>query len=171
MELHRIEVKNPHASVRKMGRNSCVFRSAVSPLTTTNSSRSNASDARPRRFGSSAERTKCAASFKRPNGNFGMNSIIVFKTKPPPPRTIVGPSISAVILERPHRRSSSEKPTIESFRQALVAGGILDKVESKLVDWMAGVGNSAAHNLASFKPGDVEPLYAAMLDFLARFTA
>lgn len=65
---------------------------------------------------------------------------------------------------------SVSKPTIEHFRQALAQAGVFDKVIAKKVDWMAGVGNAAAHNLPSFNPSDVPDLYKSTLDLFAKFT-
>jgi hypothetical protein len=64
---------------------------------------------------------------------------------------------------------AASKPTIEHFRQALVKADVIDKIVAKKIDWMAGVGNAAAHNLPTFNPSDVAGLYKETLDFLDRF--
>lgn len=64
---------------------------------------------------------------------------------------------------------ASSKPTIEHFRQALAKADVIDKIVAKKIDWMAGVGNAAAHNLETFNPSDVPSLYKDTLDFLDRF--
>ena len=64
---------------------------------------------------------------------------------------------------------TAPKPTMEHFRQALAKADVIDKIVAKKIDWMAGVGNAAAHNLDSFNPSDVPDLYKATLDFLDRF--
>ncbi len=63
----------------------------------------------------------------------------------------------------------SSKPTIESFKQALAKANVIDKIVAKKIDWMAGVGNAAAHNLQTFNPSDVPSLYKDTLDFLDKF--
>ena len=62
------------------------------------------------------------------------------------------------------------KPTMEHFKQALAAAEVIDNIVAKNIDWMASVGNAAAHKLETFKPGDVPALYRLMLDFLAKFS-
>ena len=64
---------------------------------------------------------------------------------------------------------TAPKPTMDHFRQALAKADVIDKVVAKKIDWMAGVGNAAAHNLPSFNPADVPGLYKDTLDFLDRF--
>ena len=63
------------------------------------------------------------------------------------------------------------KPTIELYKQALYAATVIDKIVQKKVDWMAGVGNGAAHNLPEYRDEDVPILYKDTLDFLSRFSA
>lgn len=63
---------------------------------------------------------------------------------------------------------SCSKPTIETLKQSLATASVLDKISVKKVDWMAGVGNSAAHNLPSFQERDVQELFRATVDFLDR---
>lgn len=65
---------------------------------------------------------------------------------------------------------TTSKPTIENFKQALYAGKIIDKIGMKDIDWMAGVGNSAAHRLPEYKDEDVPPLYQRVTAFLTRFS-
>jgi uncharacterized protein DUF4145 len=65
---------------------------------------------------------------------------------------------------------SQNKPTIEHYKQALYSTKVIDKVVQKKIDWMAGVGNAAAHNLPEFRDDDVPILYKDTLDFLARFS-
>jgi hypothetical protein len=62
-----------------------------------------------------------------------------------------------------------QRPTIEHFRQALAKAEIIDRIVAKKIDWMAGVGNAAAHNLETFNPSDVPGLYKDTLDFLDKF--
>ena len=38
---------------------------------------------------------------------------------------------------------TSQRPTIESFKQSLQAATVIDKIGVKDIDWMAGVGNAA----------------------------
>jgi len=64
---------------------------------------------------------------------------------------------------------TAHKPTMEHFRQALAKADVIDKIMSKKIDWMADVGNAAAHNLPSFKSTQVPDLYNATLDCLERF--
>jgi hypothetical protein len=61
------------------------------------------------------------------------------------------------------------KPTIEHFKQALYAASVIDKITQKKIDWMAGVGNAAAHALPEYRDADVPILYKDTVDFLARF--
>ncbi len=63
-----------------------------------------------------------------------------------------------------------QRPTIESFKQSLYAAKVIDKIVVKDIDWMAGVGNAAAHHLAEHKDEDVPQLYQRMTAFLTRFS-
>ena len=63
----------------------------------------------------------------------------------------------------------SPKPTIESYKQSLYKNGVIDSIVQKKIDWIAGVGNAAAHNLPGFRADDVQTMYKDMLDFLDRF--
>ncbi len=65
---------------------------------------------------------------------------------------------------------SVPKSTIEHFKQALYAAKVIDKITQKKIDWMAGVGNAAAHNLPEFRDQDVPVLFKDTLDLLARFS-
>jgi hypothetical protein len=65
---------------------------------------------------------------------------------------------------------TSQRPTIESFKQSLQAATVIDKIGVKDIDWMAGVGNAAAHNLPEYKDEDVPPFYGRVTAFLARFS-
>lgn len=64
---------------------------------------------------------------------------------------------------------SVAKPTIETFKNALYDANVLDKVKMKKVDWMASVGNAAAHNKSEFDPKDVSILYHDTIAFLDQF--
>lgn len=68
-------------------------------------------------------------------------------------------------------RPKTTRPTIEHYKQALYVAKIIDKIVQKKIDWMAGVGNTAAHNLPEYRDQDVSTLYTQTLDFLARFSA
>lgn len=61
------------------------------------------------------------------------------------------------------------RPTIETFKQALQSAHVIDKIVVKDIDWMAGVGNSAAHHLPEYKDDDVPQLYQRVTAFLSRF--
>jgi len=63
----------------------------------------------------------------------------------------------------------AKRPTMEHFRQALANASVVDKIVAKKIDWMASIGNAAAHNLPSFKSSDVPDLYKSILDFLDKF--
>ena len=65
---------------------------------------------------------------------------------------------------------TATKPTIEHYKQALYSATVIDKIVLKKIDWMAGVGNSAAHNLPEYRDEDVPTLYKDALDFLSRFS-
>ena len=67
--------------------------------------------------------------------------------------------------------STRQRPTIEDFKQLLYTAKIIDKIVVKDIDWMAGVGNAAAHNLPEYKDGDVPQLYERVSAFLSRFSA
>jgi hypothetical protein len=62
------------------------------------------------------------------------------------------------------------RPTIENFKQSLYAANIIDKIVTKDIDWMAGVGNAAAHNLPEYNDADVPQLYSRVTAFLSRFS-
>lgn len=66
---------------------------------------------------------------------------------------------------------TAQRPTIESFKQALYSAQIVDKLVVKDIDWMAGVGNAAAHRLPEYKDEDVPQLYQRVTAFLNRFSA
>ena len=63
------------------------------------------------------------------------------------------------------------RPTIESFKQSLYSAAVIDKIVVKDIDWMAGVGNAAAHRLPEYKDEDVPQLYDRVSAFLSRFSA
>ena len=63
-----------------------------------------------------------------------------------------------------------QKPTIENFKQFLYAAKLIDKISAKDIDWMAGVGNAAAHRLPEYRDDDVPQLYQRMIAFLTRFS-
>ncbi|WP_395753453.1 hypothetical protein [Prosthecobacter sp.] len=65
---------------------------------------------------------------------------------------------------------TNSRPTIESFKQSLYSAQIIDKISVKDVDWMAGVGNAAAHNLPEYKDEDVPQLFQRVTAFLVRFS-
>ena len=65
---------------------------------------------------------------------------------------------------------TAARPTIENFKQSLHAANIIDKLVVKDIDWMAGVGNAAAHHLPEFNDGDVPQLYSHVTAFLSRFS-
>ena len=69
-----------------------------------------------------------------------------------------------------HKLTITGKPGIENFKVALQQAKIVDKVVAKQIDFMAGVGNSAAHNLPEFKEADVPVLYQMTVGFLSRFS-
>lgn len=64
-----------------------------------------------------------------------------------------------------------QRPTIESFKQSLFSAKVIDKIVVKDIDWMAGVGNSAAHRLPEYKDEDVPQFYQRLTAFLTRFSA
>jgi hypothetical protein len=85
--------------------------------------------------------------------------------------------LRAVLEERLRKLCASHglavtatRPTMENYKQALATGGIVNKIVAKKIDWMAGVGNAAAHNLPTFNSNDVPDLYKSTLDFLEKFT-
>ena len=47
---------------------------------------------------------------------------------------------------------------------------MIDKLVVKDIDWMAGVGNAAAHHLTEYKDEDVPQLYQRTVAFLSRFS-
>lgn len=65
---------------------------------------------------------------------------------------------------------TSQRPTIESFKQSLCSAQVIDKIGVKDIDWMAGVGNAAAHNLPEYRDEDVAPFYQRITAFLTRFS-
>ena len=66
---------------------------------------------------------------------------------------------------------TTQRPTIEHFKQALYSAHVIDKIGMKDIDWMAGVGNSAAHHLPEYKDENVPPLHERTTAFLTRFSA
>jgi Domain of unknown function (DUF4145) len=86
--------------------------------------------------------------------------------------------LRAVLEERLRKLCAShnclptvQRPTIENFKQSLYAAQIIDKIVVKDIDWMAGVGNAAAHHLPEYKDEDVPQLYQRVTAFLTRFSA
>jgi hypothetical protein len=84
--------------------------------------------------------------------------------------------LRAVLEERLRKLCASsgcipagQRPTIEHFKQSLYAANVIDKIIVKDIDWMAGVGNAAAHNLPEFTAADVPQMYQRVTAFLARF--
>jgi hypothetical protein len=65
---------------------------------------------------------------------------------------------------------TAQRPTIETFKQSLSAAKAIDKIVIKDIDWMAGVGNAAAHHSPEYKDADVPQLYARVTAFLMRFS-
>lgn len=65
---------------------------------------------------------------------------------------------------------TNARPTIESFKQSLYSAQVIDKLILKDIDWMAAVGNAAAHHLKEYKDDDVPLLYERMVTFLSRFS-
>jgi hypothetical protein len=65
----------------------------------------------------------------------------------------------------------TSRPTIESFKQSLYAAKVIDNIVAKDIDWMAGVGNAAAHRKPAYNDGDVPQFYQRVTAFLARFSA
>ena len=61
------------------------------------------------------------------------------------------------------------RPTIEDHKQELYKAKHIDKLNMKLVDVMADIGNSAAHNKSSFKPETIERFLQDVRDFLTRY--
>lgn len=85
--------------------------------------------------------------------------------------------LRAVLEERLRKLCASngcaptgQRPTIENFKQSLYAAQIIDKIVVKDIDWMAGVGNAAAHNLPEYNDADVPQLYQRITAFLTRFS-
>jgi hypothetical protein len=85
--------------------------------------------------------------------------------------------LRAVLEERLRKLCASngcaptgQRPTIENFKQSLYAAKIIDKIIMKDIDWMAGVGNAAAHNLPEYKNADVPQLYQHVTAFLTHFS-
>ena len=66
---------------------------------------------------------------------------------------------------------TAARPTIEHFKQSLYSAQVIDKIVMKDVDWMACVGNAAAHNLPEYNADDVPQLYQRLTAFLTRFSA
>ena len=86
--------------------------------------------------------------------------------------------LRAVLEERLRKLCASNncmpaaaRPTIEHFKQSLYSAQVIDKLVMKDVDWMAGVGNAAAHNLPEYNADDVPQLYQRLTAFLTRFSA
>lgn len=84
--------------------------------------------------------------------------------------------LRAVLEERLRKLCASNgclptgpRPTIESFKQSLYGANMIDKIVMKDIDWMASVGNAAAHNLPEFNATDVPQLYQHVTAFLTRF--
>lgn len=65
---------------------------------------------------------------------------------------------------------TAPRPTIENFKQSLYTAQVIDKIGIKDIDWMAGVGNAAAHNLPEYKDEDVPQLFQRVTAFLVRFS-
>jgi hypothetical protein len=65
---------------------------------------------------------------------------------------------------------TAPRPTIENFKQALYAKEVIDKIATKDIEWMASVGNAAAHRLQEYKDEDVPPFYQRLTAFLLRFS-
>src|SRR5438552_8450614 len=57
------------------------------------------------------------------------------------------------------------RPTIEHFKQSLYAANVIDKIVAKDIDWMASIGNAAAHQLLEYKDADVPHLYTRLTAF------
>lgn len=64
---------------------------------------------------------------------------------------------------------TASRPTMENFKQSLYAANIIDKIVVKDIDWMAGVGNAAAHHLSEYNDADVPQLFNRVTAFLSRF--
>jgi hypothetical protein len=84
--------------------------------------------------------------------------------------------LRAVLEERLRKLCASNgcvpvgpRPTVEHFKQSLYAAHVIDKIIAKDIDWMAGVGNAAAHNLPEYNDADVPQLYQRVTAFLTRF--
>jgi hypothetical protein len=84
--------------------------------------------------------------------------------------------LRAVLEERLRKLCASsgclpaeQRPTIENFKQSLYAAKVIDKIIAKDIDWMAAVGNAAAHHLPDYNDADVPPLYQRVTAFLTRF--
>jgi hypothetical protein len=85
--------------------------------------------------------------------------------------------LRAVLEERLRKLCSSNhclptavRPTIEHFKQSLSTAQVIDRLVVKDIDWMAGVGNAAAHNLPEYNADDVPQLYHRLTAFLTRFS-
>ena len=86
--------------------------------------------------------------------------------------------LRAVLEERLRKMCESggcmpavQKPTIQAFKQALYSAQIIDKIVVKDIDWMAGIGNAAAHQLPEFDEKNVPSLYGRVTAFLTRFSS
>jgi hypothetical protein len=87
-------------------------------------------------------------------------------------------TLRAVLEERLRKLCSSsgctptgQRPTIENFKQSLLyAASVIDKIVMKDIDWMASVGNAAAHHLPEYNDADVPQLYDRVTAFLSRFS-
>ncbi len=65
---------------------------------------------------------------------------------------------------------STSRPTIEHFKTALYSAQIIDKIVMKDIEWMASIGNAAAHNSADFSPSEAATLFQRVSAFLSRFS-
>ena len=61
-----------------------------------------------------------------------------------------------------------DKPTIVDFTQQLYKAQIIDKVQLKVVETMATIGNKAAHDHESVNIQDVRHMRDSLVTFLAR---
>jgi hypothetical protein len=59
-------------------------------------------------------------------------------------------------------------PCIEDYKQALRKKEKVTKISAKAIDYMAGVGNAAAHNADDFDPKEVPVLLRDVIAFLDR---
>ena len=61
------------------------------------------------------------------------------------------------------------KPTMEDFKKELRTKDVVSAIDAKDIDWMAGIGNAAAHNLPSFQSEEVPFLQQRVLAFLDKY--